>query len=372
MADQCYIATRKGLFRVDRGAAGWAIDGAWFLGDDCTNVLADPRDGAVYVAIKHGHFGVKLHRSDDECRSWNEIGVPAYPERPADAPEVAPTYGTPAPWSLQLAWELVPDGDEPGGLWCGTIPGGLFHSPDRGATWSLNRALWDDARRGEWFGGGYDHPGIHSICVDPRDARRVVVGVSCGGVWATGDRGATWTLEGDGLRAEYMPPERAGDRNIQDPHRLVRCPAAPETMWIQHHNGIFRSDDAGATWREFTGVQPSVFGFAVEVHPRRADTAWFVPAIKDERRIPVDGRVVVIRTEDGGRSFDVLGRGLPSENAYDLVFRHGLDVDESGDRLVLGSTTGSLWVSEDGGDGWTTVSANLPPVHAVQWMTQLF
>jgi len=136
---------------------------------------------------------------------------------------------------------------------------------------------------------------------------------------------------------------------------------------VQHHNGIFRSDDGGKTWVEIKKAGPSTFGFAVVVHPDEPDTAWFIPAIKDEKRIPVDGKVVVTRTRDGGKSFDTLSKGLPQEHAYDLVFRHALDIDGTGNRLAFGSTTGSLWVSEDQGDSWQTVSANLPPVYCVRF-----
>ncbi len=265
-------------------------------------------------------------------------------------------------------WAIQPGGaDEPGVIWCGTMPGGLFRSADGGDTWELNRPLWDDPRREEWFGGGADHPGLHSICVDPRDSTHVLVGVSCGGVWRTRDGGATWDLAGTGMRAEFMPPERAFDPNVQDPHMLVQCRANPDVLWVQHHNGIFRSTDCGATWQEIADVAPSAFGFAVAVHPRDSDTAWFVPAIKDEKRYPVDGRVVVTRTRDGGRTFETLSRGLPQEHAYDLVYRHALDVDGGGTTLAFGSTTGSAWISEDSGDSWQTVSANLPPVHAIRF-----
>ena len=78
--------------------------------------------------------------------------------------------------------------DQPGVLWAGTLPGGLFRSNDRGDSWELVRALWDVPQRSEWFGGGYDVPGIHSICVDPRNSDHVLVGVSCGGVWQTDGR----------------------------------------------------------------------------------------------------------------------------------------------------------------------------------------
>ena len=201
------------------------------------------------------------------------------------------------------------------------MPGGLFRSEDGGDSWLLNRPLWDDPLREEWSGGGADHPGIHSICVDPRDSRHVIVGVSCGGVWSTRDSGLTWRLGGSGMRAEFMPPERQFDPNAQDPHMVTQCRANPDALWVQHHNGIFRSTDAAASWSEIADVRPSAFGFAVAVHPDDAETAWFVPAVKDEKRYPADGRVVVNRTRDGGRTFETLTRGLPQEHAYDLVYR---------------------------------------------------
>jgi hypothetical protein len=366
MSVRCHVSTRKGLFTIDRGASGWSVSRASFLGDNCTLAMHDPRSGDLIVALNHGHFGVKLHRSRDQGATWQEIATPVYPEKPADYVPKKPVEGQPADWSLKLVWALAPGGAaEPGVIWCGTLPGGLFKSEDAGDSWTINRPLWDDPLREEWFGGGADHPGIHSIAVDPRDSRHVIVGVSCGGAWRTRDGGATWKPGGAGMRAEFMPPERQFDPNIQDPHMLVQCAANPDVLWVQHHNGIFRSEDAGDSWREITDVRPSTFGFAVAVHPADASTAWFVPAVKDEKRYPADGRVVVTRTRDAGRTFEMLTEGLPQQHAYDLVFRHALDVDETGTRLVFGSTTGSVWVSENAGDSWQTVSSNLPPVYAV-------
>jgi hypothetical protein len=164
-----------------------------------------------------------------------------------------------------------------------------------------------------------------------------------------------------------MPPEQANDLAIQDPHRVVRCPAAPDVMWMQHHNGVFRSTDAGAHWSQLSPAV-SQFGFAVAAHPRRPDTAWFVPAIADEKRMPRDGAMVVTRTQDGGRSWETLREGLPQRDAYDLVYRHGLDVDHTGNQLVMGSTTGGLWVSDSGGENWQLVNAHLPPIYQVRFV----
>jgi hypothetical protein len=195
----------------------------------------------------------------------------------------------------------------------------------------------------------------------------VTVGVSIGGVWVTRDGGDTWTCQAKGMRADYLPPELRFDPNLQDPHRIVQCAAAPDVFWAQHHNGVYVSRNAGVEWTEVENVPPSAFGFAVAVHPRKPDTAWFVPAIKDECRVPVDARLVVARTTNGGRSFRVLRGGLPDDPSYDLVYRHALAVDASGRRLALGSTTGGLWISANGGRSWQDIPVRLPPIHCVRF-----
>jgi hypothetical protein len=368
MSEHIILGTRKGLFTLGRSGAGrWQITNAEFLGDNVTNAMCDPRDGWRYVALDHGHFGVKLHRSAGLQAGWEECAVPVYPKQAEGEVDKDP-MGRVIPWSLSKIWVMEPGGKgEQGALWAGTLPGGLFRSNDRGATWQLMRALWDHPMRKHWMGGGYELPGIHSICVDPRDARVLRVGVSTGGVWITKDAGASWEICGKGMRADWVPPEVEYEPNAQDVHRLAQS-ADPDEFWVQHHNGIFRSTDACRSFTEIKGAGPSQFGFAVVSHPSEAGTAWFVPAIKDERRIPVDGRMVVTRTRDGGRSFEVLGRGLPQAHAYHLVYRHGLAIDRTGDRLAMGSTTGSVWVSESEGEDWTCVTQDLPPVHSVRFV----
>jgi hypothetical protein len=100
---------------------------------------------------------------------------------------------------------------------------------------------------------------------------------------------------------------------------------------------------------------------------RSIPASRFVPAIKDERRIPVDGKLVVTRTRDAGATFDVLRASLPQEHAYDVVYRHALTIDDTGDRVAFATTTGGLYVTEDQGDRWIEVSHSLPPAHAVRF-----
>ena len=370
--NRVWVSTRKGLFEIIRADAEsnqWSVGRMDFMGEPVTATLHDIRGGGkgstLYAALNLGHFGVKLHRRDDNrnagVSAWKEIAAPAYPAQPESA------KNQPA-WKLSLIWTLAAGGaDEPGVIWAGTMPGGLFRSRDRGDSWELIHALWDMPQRLGWFGGGFDVPGIHSICVDPRDSKHVLIGVSCGGAWVTRDGGDTWVLSATGMRANYMPPEQADDGNTQDPHRIVQCRAAPDTLWCQHHGGMWRSTNGGALWDEIKNVPVSNFGFAVAAHPHDDNTAWFVPAVADQKRIPVDAALAVTRTRDGGKTFDVLRTGLPQSQCYDLIYRHGLAVADDGRTLMMGSTTGGLWSSSDAGETWRTISTNMPPIYAVSF-----
>ncbi len=356
------VGTRKGLFLLHQNASGgWDIGEPAFLGVPVSMVAKRPGTQDLFAALDHGHFGVKFHASTDGGATWIERTAPGFPADASSDKESGKAPSVSLLWSLETA-------SRDGVLWAGTIPGGLFRSDDDGESWSLIRGLWDLPERADWFGGGFDDPGIHSICVDPRDSDRVVIAASSGGVWLSEDGGETWSPSGKGLWAAYVPPERREDPAYQDPHRVVQCPSAPDTYWMQHHNGIFHTEDNAQSWRQIEPVPVSDFGFAVAVHPADPDTAWFVPAIADEKRVPTDGALCVLKTEDAGRSFVEQRQGLPQANAYDLVYRHGLDVSADGSTLAMASTTGNLWISTDGGEGWSSAAAHLPPVYCVRFL----
>ena len=365
MSDKFYAGTRKGLFRFEKSGDKWSETETSFLGDSVPMFLSDRKNNTFFAAVEHGHFGTKLHRSV-EGKDFEELDPPVYPEKPDDVEDtMCPIRNVPIPWSLEKIWSLEAGTD--GTLWCGTIPGGLFQSTDQGESWQLNSPLWETPERAKWSGGGYDYPGIHSIEIHPENPDDIILGISCGGTWRTSDAGKSWTQCAHGMFYDFNPEEKMDDPDGQDPHRTVRCPSAPDQMWTQHHCGIFRSTDDAKSWQKIEDVSPSGFGFAVAVHPKNPDTAWFVPAKKDEFRYPVDGRFVVTRTTDGGASFKTLTRGLPDGSAYDLVYRHALAIDETGDRLVMGSTTGSLWITENGGESWENLSNHLPPIYCVRF-----
>lgn len=363
MNDRAWIATRKGLFELRRSpASGWTVAGTSFLGEPVSMVLPPQPGLPMLAALNLGHFGTKLHASDDEGRSWRELPTPVYPPQPALPDGADPALAGPA-WKLVMIWSLEGAG---GRLWAGTLPGGLFVSEDRGEHWQLVESLWQRPERLKWFGGGYDVPGIHSICLHPGRADELLLGVSCGGVWRSQDGGAHWSVHCRGMRADYMPPELSEDEAIQDLHAVVRCAGEPDVLWCQHHNGIWRSSDNAGQWVRLEAPVSS-FGFVVGVHPGDGKTAWFVPAQSDQRRVPSGGALIVNRTTDGGASFQTFRTGLPQQDCYDLIYRHGLAVAGDGRTLLMGSTTGGLWASGDAGEAWQMLPMRLPPVHAVRF-----
>ncbi len=313
-SDRAWVATKKGLFELRQRGGKWAIEHVSFLGEP-VSIFLPPADGSarMLASLTTGHCGTKVWASDDAGRAWSEVAAPAYLKQPeaSEGPE----------WKLLLIWTLE---QFDGAVWAGTLPGGLFRS-------------------------------------------KMLLGISCGGAWTTRDSGASWDIAARGMRADFMPPEMADDQNIQDAHRIVSCDSAPDVLWCQHHGGIWRSTDNAAHWHEITTAPVSAFGFAVTVHPRDPDTAWFAPAEADQKRVPVGAAMAVNRTRDGGKSFETLRAGLPQEHAYDLVYRHGLAVADDGQTLLMTSTSGGLRASGNGGDHWQAISTSLPQAVAVRF-----
>lgn len=356
------VATRKGLFEFYRDQDGWHHDQISFLGDPVSMCLYDKRDGSIYAALNLGHFGVKLHRRSAQSRDWVEIAVPVYPERPADSSDKTE-------WKLSQIWSMACAGaDQPGVIWVGTLPGGLFRSEDAGLSWQLQHSLWDMPARLNWFGGGNDVPGMHAIQIDARNSNIITVAVSCGGVWRSEDGGQHWESRTQGFRAGYVPPELAEDPNVQDPHSLSVCKLQPDVIWCQHHSGIWRSTNAGKSWQQIhTPEGISDFGFIVAAHPRNPEVAWFVPMDSDQRRLPRDAALQVCVTRDGGKSFQSYRDGLPQHQCYDLIYRHGFALSDDAEHCLMGSTTGNLWASADGAVSWQAIAENLPPIYAVRF-----
>ncbi len=356
------LGTRKGLLVLDRNGRDWKVTHSQYHGIPFSYAMVDHRTGTLWACADHGHWGQKLYRSDDGGATLAEVEAPKYPEGAVYYDIWAD--GAEKPAAVTYLWTIMPGGDDqPGTLYAGTEPGGIFRSDDDGQTWHLLEGLWEHAsRQKNWFGGGRDQAGSCSILIDPRNSNYLFVGVSVGGVYASVDGGETWEGRNKGLRADFLPDPYA--EYGHDPHCIVAAPGNPDVLWQQNHCGVFRSVDAGRSWTDVSSG-PVKFGFPIVVDENDPDTAWVVPGISDEMRMAVDGALFVGRTEDGGKTWQHLRSGLPQSNCYDIVFRHALDLD--GEQMIFGSTCGNLFYSANRGDQWACVGNYLPPIYSARF-----
>lgn len=352
------VGTRKGLLTYEHKHDGWAFVREDFRGAPVTYATLDPRNGTWWACLDYGHWGTKLQRSKDGGQSWEEVPAPRYPEG-----SVRPD-GQPA--ALTYLWLVQPGGvDQPDRLYIGAEPAGLFQSDDGGETFQLVDALWQHPSRSNWFGGGRDQPGVCSICVDPQDSNHVVIGISVGGVYETFDGGESWEGRNKGLYADYLPDPHAEFGH--DPHFMLMSPANSKVLWQQNHCGVFRTSDGAQNWDTISQPNgPVYFGFPIALDATNADVAWVVPAVDAEFRVPVNNALVVCRTDDGGKSWQEFRSGLPQEYCYDVVFRHALDIRN--DSLVMGTNNGNLYLSDDRGETWCSMSSHLATVYSVRFV----
>ena len=353
------LGTRKGLVVYEKLSSGWKFREDHFLGIPVSIVGIDSRNGHWWAMQDHGHWGCKLHRSEDEGKTWQEFEAPKYPE----GEEIKDD----GPATLKYLWAFATGGpDQNGRIYIGTEPGGLFVSDDNGKSFTLNRALWDRPERKEkWFGGGRDNPGIHSIVVDPNDNDHIYIAISCAGVFETRNGGKSWQPRNKGLRAEFLPDPNAEVGH--DVHLLVGYQKDFNIMWQQNHCGIYRTTDGGANWTEVSQKDgPANFGFTIAVDQNNPDVAWVIPAKKDEYRVAYNLSLQVCRTDDGGKNWQSFTKGLPQQHCYDLVYRHALAI--AGDTLAFGSTTGNLYISEDRGESWECLNTHLPAIYSCEFV----
>lgn len=352
------IGTMKGafLFRSDSSRKNWEEAGPYFPGRSIYALAYDGRHGRnkLWAAVNSPYWGSFLSSSSDFGKTWSD--PESYNIKFPEGSEV----------SLKQIWQIVNDPHDADTLYCGVEPAALFKSTDGGESWSLNQGLFDHPHRPQWQPGGGGLC-LHTILPDPRNAKRIHVAISTGGVYRSEDGGETWEPRNKGICARFMPPDQQYPEWGQCVHKVVSHPSNPSRMFLQHHWGVYRSDNAGDSWDDIGKGLPTDFGFAMEIDPHDPDTVYIIPIESDEFRCTPEGKLRVYRTQNGGESWEPLTNGLPQEDALETILRDNMDADASKPTgLYFGTRSGKVFGSNSAGESWSLIKDGLPPVTCVK------
>jgi photosystem II stability/assembly factor-like uncharacterized protein len=388
------VGTRKGAFILSSDAKRrrWSVSGPHFAGWEVYHLKGSPADpNRIYASQTSGWFGQIIQRSDDGGETWHQPGTPAgeptttqegmpkgesnkfvYDSSPETGRPLTTHQwydGTQRPWEFKRVWHLEPSLDDPETVYAGAEDAALFRTNDGGRTWHELAGLRGHGTGPQWQPGAGGMC-LHTIILDPENRGRMFVAISAAGAFRTDDAGETWRPVNRGLRSQYIPDPTAEVGHCV--HHVAMHPSRPEVLFMQKHWDVMRTDDAGETWREVSGNLPSDFGFVVDVHAHEPETVYVVPIKSDAEHYPPEGRLRVYRSRTGGDEWEALTTGLPQRDCYVNVLRDAMSVDTLDPcGVYFGTTGGQVYVSPDGGDNWTPIVRDLPPVLSVEVQTLL-
>ncbi len=361
------VGTRKGAFilTADGQRKNWQVNGPFFGGWEIYHLKGSPIDpNRLYASQSSGWFGQVMQRSNDGGTTWETVGNKfAYD----GVPGMHLWYdGTPHPWEFKRVWHLEPSLDDPDTVYAGVEDAALFRSTDAGHSWTELPAL--RSQQGSAWCPGAGGMGLHTILLDRTNPQRIYVAISAAGVFRTDDAGQTWKSANRGLRSEFMPNPTAEVGHCV--HRIAMHPTRPHVLFMQKHWDVMRSDDSGDSWHEVSGNLPTDFGFPIDVHAHEPDTVYVVPIKSDSEHYPPDGKLRVYRSRTGGNDWEPLTDGLPQANCYVNVLRDAMAVDSLDScGVYFGTTGGQVYASSDSGDRWSPIVSHLPPVVSVEVQT---
>jgi photosystem II stability/assembly factor-like uncharacterized protein len=362
------VGTRKGafIFTSNEARKEWEITGPHFPGMEIFHLKGSPvNPDRIYASQASDWFGQIMHRSDDGGETWETVGNEFAYEGEVGTHQFYD--GTPHPWDFRRVWHLEPSLHDPDTVYAGVEDAALFKTTDGGQTWKELHGLRHHSTGNTWQPGAGGLC-LHTILLDPTNEDRMFVAISAAGAFRTDDGGETWLPINKGLRSDYIPDEDAEVGHCV--HNINMHPSKPETLFMQKHWDVMRTDNAGDQWHEVSGNLPSDFGFPIGVHAHEPETIYVVPIKSDSHHFPPDGKLRVYRSRTGGNEWQALTNGLPQENCYVNVLRDAMSVDRlESCGVYFGTTGGQVYASADSGDTWQALAHDLPSVMSVEVQT---
>jgi photosystem II stability/assembly factor-like uncharacterized protein len=319
----------------------------------------------IFASQTSGWFGQVMQRSEDGGKTWDPVGNEFKYE---GTPGTHQWYdGTQHPWEFKRIWHLEPSLTDPDVVYAGAEDAALFRSMDGGKTWKELDGL--RSAKGHLWAPGAGGMAVHTILLDPTRPDRLYVAISAAGVFRSDDAGLTWRAVNRGLKSQFELPEPDAEVG-HCVHRIAMHHSRPDVLFMQKHWDVMRTDDAAESWTEVSDNLPSDFGFPIDVHAHEPETIYVVPIKSDSEHFPPDGKLRVYRSKTGGGDWEALTKGLPQKDCYVNVLRDAMAVDSLDPcGIYFGTTGGQVYVSPDGGDTWTTIVQDLPKVLSVEVQT---
>jgi hypothetical protein len=362
------VGTKKGAFvlTADGKRDKWQVDGPHFGGWEIYHVKGSPVDpNRLYASQSSGWFGQVIQRSNDAGKTWEPVGNKFAYE---GVPGTHQWYdGTPHPWEFKRVWHFEPSLTDVDTVYAGVEDAALFKSTDGGQNWNELAGLRGHGSGPQWQPGAGGMC-LHTIVIDPSNHQRMYIAISAAGAFRSLDGGETWQPINKGLRSQFIPDPDAEVGHCV--HRIAMHPSKPETLFMQKHWDVMRSDNGGDSWREVSGNLPTDFGFVIDVNANEPETIYVVPILSDSLHYPPDGKLRVYRSKTGGNEWEELSKGLPEKDCYVNVLREAMAVDSlDSSGVYFGTTGGQVYASADGGDTWSAIVHDLPPVLSVEVQT---
>lgn len=362
------VGTRKGAFVLtsDGKRKDWTVSGPHFGGWEIYHLKGSPVDpNRLYASQSTGWFGQLIQRSDDGGQTWAPVDKEFHYQ--GETGTHLWYDGTPHPWAFKRVWHLEPSLTDPDTVYAGVEDAAMFRTQDGGKSWHEVPGLRNHGSGARWQPGAGGMC-LHTILLDPVDHQRIFIAISAAGAFRSDDGGDTWKPINQGLNSKFLPEPTADVGHCV--HRLAQHPAKPNTLFMQKHWDVMRTDNAGDQWVEVSGNLPTDFGFVIDVHAHQPETVFVVPIKSDSEHYPIDGKLLVYRSKTGGNEWEPLGKGLPDRDCYVNVLRDAMAVDQLDDcGIYFGTTGGQVYGSADGGDSWAPIVRDLPAVLSVEVQT---